>query len=85
MWSINQTNDETTAGYGRIFVVKHRNGRSKYAFPIKYDRETLDIYECSEGEYRIALHNVHNERADVANVDGQKKKSTIEEDLDYAE
>ena len=85
LWSINQTNDETTAGYGRIFVVKHRNGRSKYAFPIKYDRETLDIYECSEGEYRIALHNVHNERADVANVDGQKKKSTIEEDLDYAE
>ena len=85
LWSINQTNDETTAGYGRIFVVKHRNGRSKYAFPIKYDRETLDIYECSEGEYRIALHNVHNEQADHANVDGKKKNTSIEEDLDYAE
>jgi replicative DNA helicase len=88
LWSINQTNDETTAGYGRIFVVKHRNGRSKFAFPIKYDKETLDINECSDGEYRIALHNVHNQKADVANIDGRqgsKKKQSTEEEVDYAE
>ena len=88
LWSINQTNDETTAGYGRIFVVKHRNGKAKFAFPIKYDKETLDINECSEGEYRIALHNIHNQKADIANVDGRKnskKKESKAEDLDYAE
>jgi replicative DNA helicase len=91
LWSINQTNDETTAGFGRLFVVKHRNGKSKFAFPVKYDKETLDINECSEGEYRIALNNVYTERADHANIDGKQqsknkqKKDLKEEDLDYAE
>ena len=90
LWSINQTNDETTAGYGRIFVVKHRNGKSKFAFPIKYDQETLQIFESNEAEYRKSLQNVYTNKADVANIDGkQQNKNKIaeikEEDLDYAE
>ena len=100
LWSINQTNEETEAGYGRIFVVKHRSGQSRYSFVVKYDRKSLDIKECSESDYRAAMHNLANQRANVANVDGsggkKNKKASgqskqveltglIEQEQDYAE
>jgi len=90
LWSINQTNDETTAGFGRMFVVKHRNGKSRYSFVVKYDKETLDIFECSEGEYRVAMHNVAAVKSSETAIDqGVKnknhKKSVQEEEVDYAE
>jgi len=88
LWSINQTNDETEAGYGRVFVVKHRNGKSRYSFTVKYDKETLDIRECSEGAYRLAMHNLSEQKAGNTNIDGSvtnKNVSTQEEEIDYAE
>jgi len=80
LWSINQTNEETEAGYGRIFVVKHRSGQSRYSFVVKYDRKTLDIKECAEGDYRSAMHNLANNKATHANVDGSNKKNKKQAD-----
>jgi hypothetical protein len=34
LWTINQTMKEKSACVGRIFVAKHRNGKSRYAFKI---------------------------------------------------
>lgn len=95
LWSINQTNEESEAGYGRIFVVKHRSGKNRYSFTVKYDRTTLDITECTEGEYRKSMHNLISSRADAANINGDAKKGKKEKqkganlddlgDSDYAE
>lgn len=41
VWSINQTTKEKAAGVGRIFVVKHRNGKSRYHFHYSQDKDTL--------------------------------------------
>jgi hypothetical protein len=54
LWSINRTTDEAGAQVGRVFVVKHRNGKSRYHFPIEYNNEFLTITEidfenCSLG------------------------------------
>lgn len=98
LWSLNQTNDETEAGYGRIFVVKHRSGKSRYSFTIKYNKITLDIIECAEGEYRANMQKSMEQKADNASIDCMAKKDKKEkkrfdlissesktEEQDYAE
>lgn len=64
LWSINQTTDEANAEVGRIFVIKHRNGNSRFYFPIKYDKEILNISEIKMDEYRAILHNKAKMQAD---------------------
>lgn len=90
LWSINQTNDETGAGFGRIFVVKHRNGKSRYSFTVEYDKVTLDIKECSEGIYRIGMHNYIEARSSEIGLDGGVQNKQVQNDkqemeIDYAE
>ena len=51
VWSINQTDQEKSVGVGRIFVVKHRNGNSRYQFPIEIDYNILKMKEISQEEY----------------------------------
>ena len=90
LWSINQTNDETSAGFGRIFVVKHRNGKSRFSFTVKYNKENLDIAECSEGLYRVGMHNYQQIKSGEVNLDGAVENKNYEpkneaEEIDYAE
>lgn len=51
LWSLNQNPAEKALGIGRVFVVKHRDGRSRYSFPFKQDPETLDIFEITDETY----------------------------------
>lgn len=73
LWSINQTNAEAEAGYARYYVVKHRSGNGRFSFPVFYDKKYLDIRECTEGEYRMAMHNLANNKANAANINNTKK------------
>ena len=50
-WSLNQQIEEKSQNVGRMFVVKHRDGRSRYSFPFKQDMKTLDICEISYESY----------------------------------
>lgn len=52
VWSINQTAKEKKAGIGRIFVVKHRNGKSRYHFCYQQKSDTLAINSISDATYR---------------------------------
>jgi sortase (surface protein transpeptidase) len=52
VWSINQTTKEKAAGVGRIFVVKHRNGKSRYHFYYSQNKDTLIIQPITEAVYR---------------------------------
>lgn len=51
-WSINQTKKEKMACVGRIFIVKNRNGKSRYHFCYYQDPVTLAIKSISEDEFR---------------------------------
>lgn len=60
-WSINQMHGEKEAGIARIFVIKHRHGKSRFTFYVDYDiklsendekhKGTLAMREISKIEY----------------------------------
>lgn len=50
-WSLNQNQTEKSLGIGRIFAVKHRDGKSKYTFYFKQDQDCLDTVEISHETY----------------------------------
>lgn len=51
LWSINQNSQEKQIGVGRIFVVKHRDGRSRYTLFFQQNKDTLDVREISPETY----------------------------------
>jgi replicative DNA helicase len=57
-WSLNQTVEEKSASIGRGFVIKHRNGRSRFPFKMGYDYDlgTLDVFEISSQSYKEKKH-----------------------------
>lgn len=50
-WSINQMQAEKEAGIARIFVIKHRHGRSRFVFHVEYNNKTLAMTEISAANY----------------------------------
>ena len=82
-WSINQQVLEKDAEVGRVFVIKHRNGRSRFAFKIGFDYKlgTLDMFEISKERYRESMNLVQEKKADEVNMDtvgepsGKKQRS----------
>ena len=80
-WSINQQTIEKDAEVGRGFVIKHRNGRSRFPFKMGFDFSmgTLDIFEISKERYKERLMNVQQKRSeeiefDTYSVDKRKNK-----------
>ena len=50
-WSINQNRDEKEARIARVFVMKARDGESRYRFYVEYKEKTNRICEISFEEY----------------------------------
>jgi len=50
-WSINQMQAEKEAGIARIFVIKHRHGRSRFTCYAEFDMKTLQMRQISEIKY----------------------------------
>jgi replicative DNA helicase len=50
-WSINQMHGEKEAAIARIFVIKHRHGKSRFTFYVEYNMKTLEMKEISGAEY----------------------------------
>jgi replicative DNA helicase len=70
-WSINQQVLEKEAEVGRVFVIKHRNGRSRFALKIGFDYKlgTLDMFEISQDTYRQRMNLVQEKKAEEVSVD----------------
>jgi hypothetical protein len=70
-WSINQQVLEKDAEVGRIFVIKHRNGRSRFSFKIGFDYKigTLDMFEISKDTYRERMNLVQEKKAEEVTMD----------------
>lgn len=74
-WSINQQPQEKDAEVGRVFVIKHRNGRSRFPFRIGFDYSlgTLDMFQISEERYRSSLNAINEIKSANLNIDGHSK------------
>jgi replicative DNA helicase len=57
LWSINQSTTEKSAGVGRIWVAKHRDGRSGYLVHYKCT-DSLDMVEISNEAYANRMNAV---------------------------
>jgi len=95
-WSINQQVLEKDAEVGRVFVIKHRNGRSRFPFKIAFDYKlgTLDMFEISKDRYREAMNLVQEKKASEVSLDnvqapapkkGRSKKPFIGDDVETYE
>lgn len=71
-WSINQQTIEKDAEVGRGFVIKHRNGRSRFAFKMAFDFSlgTLDIYEITKDTYKERMMREQQKRSEQVALDG---------------
>ena len=80
-WSINQQVLEKDAEVGRGFVIKHRNGRSRFPFKIGFDYRlgTLDMFAISNERYRQQMNLVQEKKMTDVSVDnvssGKKQRS----------
>jgi hypothetical protein len=81
-WSINQQTLEKDAEVGRGFVIKHRNGRSRFPFRMGFDYRlgTLDIFEISKDKYREQMNAIQDKKSDEVQIDnvslgGKKQRS----------
>ena len=79
-WSINQQTIEKDGEVGRGFVIKHRNGRSRFPFKIGFDYAlgTLDMFQISEDTYRSRMNLIQQKKSDNVMIDGKassKKKA----------
>jgi hypothetical protein len=55
-FSLNQNDTEKELGIGRGYVIKQRDGESRYQFFLKFNKENLKITEMSSIDYRKALN-----------------------------
>lgn len=69
IWSINMNKVEQEQNVGRIFVVKHRHGKSRYSFHFKRNTETLDMVEIDHKKWSEAM-SAHKDAAAVKTADG---------------
>jgi hypothetical protein len=58
--SLNQNDNEKFVGVGRGYVIKQRDGKSRYQIYLKFEKESLKIYEITQPEYMSAM-NAHKE------------------------
>ena len=91
-WSINQMQAEKEAGIARIFVIKHRHGKSRFTFWAQFDKDTLQIKQIAEDVYNKMWKEYSFSKTDrAADMDIQaemlasktKKKKMLENDAGY--
>lgn len=65
-WSINQLPLEKDAGVARLFVIKHRNGKSRFPLYAAFDYQlgTLNINEISHEFYKRQMNLVNQKKTD---------------------
>lgn len=90
LWSINRTTDEANAQVGRIFIIKSRNGRSRYHFSIEYNQDMLTISEIDFEKYKTKMHNkaqqdantysVTTDTTNISSIDPPKKNKKKQQD-----
>jgi len=74
-WSINQMHAEKEAGIARLFVIKHRHGRSRFTCWAQFDKKTLQIKQISEVRYNEIWREYSFKKTErLADTDNQVNK-----------
>jgi replicative DNA helicase len=68
LWSINQNPEEKSQNVGRIFVVKHRDGKSRYILYFRQDKNTLEPQEISHDTYVNIRSQLRVQKADLTEM-----------------
>jgi len=76
LWSINQLNDEKECGLARIFVIKHRDGKSRFTTHIEFNYDTLKMRQISESRYNSIYKKYKHEKDQT--VSSAMKESEID-------
>lgn len=72
LWSINQFQDEKDCGLARIFVAKHRHGKSRFQFHVEFDYRTLRMSQISQEKYDARLKDYRNTKEYVAKLNSEQ-------------
>jgi replicative DNA helicase len=83
--SLNQNDNEKQLGIGRGYVIKQRDGKSRYQIYLKFDKESLQITETTREEYLAKLNAQKEYVSEETKVDMVKstwKPSEDEKDID---
>lgn len=83
-WSINQTQDESKINVLRGYIAKHRHGKAKIQFFLEIDKETLEIKEISEQEYKRRKHQ-YEQLKEVSSSDMAEEKLTHQKRVEAAQ
>jgi replicative DNA helicase len=62
-WSINQLKQEKDANVGRVFIIKHRSGKSQEAVDVEFDYGTMRISQIDRQRYNKLLQSKADETA----------------------
>lgn len=80
-FSIMQNDSEKQLGLGRLYVIKQRDGKSRYQIYLRFDKENLRIIEISHDTYRREL-NAHKETVEgdvvIDNVTAISEEDEVE-------
>lgn len=73
-FSLNQNDNEKKLGIGRGYVIKQRDGESRYQIYLRFNKESLKIHEITKEEY-VAVLNAHtNYVSEEIKIDEQVSK-----------
>ena len=84
MWTINQLQEEKDCGLARIYVAKHRSGKTRFSFHVSFNYDTLAIKQISYEEYSEILKEYRNTKEKTTTdkmketVDDRKVRSVID-------
>ena len=56
-FSLNQNDVEKLLGLGRLYVIKQRDGKSRYMIRLRFDQENLKITNLSQDKYLDILNS----------------------------
>ena len=77
-WSINQRDDEKQMNVARIFCIKHREGKSRFLFHVRFNEQTLEFQEISENAYRTTMQGFKDGVVNDVKIDTYKPKDYFE-------
>jgi hypothetical protein len=66
LWTINQLPEEKACSLARIFIAKHRFGKSRFTIFIEFNYDTLSMRQISENRYKsIKMHYQNTKNVDA--------------------
>ena len=81
-FSLNQNDTEKTLGIGRCYVIKQRDGDSRYQFHLQFDPHSLRITELSETVYKQKMNTFKEQNEEGIITDHVKSTWKPKDEMD---